>query len=159
VGVILAKRTSRGFVDTDVLIQTSQSRTLQEIVDEDGYIALRRIEEETLLDLSVQNHVIATGGSAVYSKPAMAYLKSIGLVVFLKVGLAVLQSRVHDFETRGLAKRPDQSFAELFEERMGLYTAYADITIRCAGLNQEEICSKIIKKETAKSGTRLNTDL
>ena len=51
-------------MDTDVLIQTSQHRTLQDIVDTDGYIALRSIEEEVLLGLSVHNHVIATGGTA-----------------------------------------------------------------------------------------------
>ncbi len=39
VGVILAKKTTRDFVDTDVLIQTSEGRTLQDIVDMDGYAA------------------------------------------------------------------------------------------------------------------------
>ena len=72
VGVILAKLTSRDFVDTDVLIQTSQGRTLQDIVDTEGYALLRKIEEEVLLGLSVRNCVIATGGSAVYSDSAMA---------------------------------------------------------------------------------------
>ncbi len=146
VGVILAKQTSRGFVDTDVLIQTSQGRTLQDIVDTDGYLALRKIEEDILLGLSLHGHVIATGGSAVYSAPAMCYLKSDGLIVFLDVDLAALESRVHDFRTRGLAKLPDQSFADLFQERFSLYTKYADITIKSAGLTQEVVCAKIIEE-------------
>ncbi|MBW1704967.1 MAG: shikimate kinase [Deltaproteobacteria bacterium] len=146
VGVILAKQTSRDYVDTDVLIQTSQGRTLQEIVDADGYAGLRRIEENILLGLSVHNHVIGTGGSAVYSAPAMSYLKSCGIAIFLDVDLATLESRVLDFGTRGLAKRPGQSFAELFEERFMLYKKYADITIKCAGLTQEEVCAKIIEE-------------
>ncbi len=151
VGVILAKQTSRDYVDTDVLIQTSQGRILQEIVDEDGYAGLRRIEEDILLGLSVHNHVIATGGSAVYSDPAMGYLKSRGIAIFLDVDLATLESRVHDFGTRGLAKRPEQSFADLFEERSMLYTKYADVTIKCAGLSQEEVCAKIIGKVGVKT--------
>ena len=146
VGVILAKQTSRDFVDTDVLIQTSQSRTLQEIVDLDGYVALREIGEGILLGLSVQNHVIATGGSAVYSDPSMCHLKSDGVILFLDVDLSALESRVHDFKTRGLAKRPDQSFADLFRERFVLYTKYADITIKCAGLTQEDVCARIIEE-------------
>ena len=146
VGVILAKQTSRDYVDTDVLIQTSQGRTLQEIVDADGYAGLRKIEEDIVLGLSVHNHVIATGGSAVYSDSAMGYLKSDGVAVFLDVDLATLESRVHDFGTRGLAKRPDQSFADLFQERLTLYKKYADITIKCAGLTQEEVCAKIIEE-------------
>jgi len=151
VGVILAKQTSRDFVDTDVLIQTSQERTLQDIVDIDGYAVLRKIEEDVLLGLFVQNHVIATGGSAVYSDRAMTQLKLDGLVIFLDVDLPTLVSRVHDFRTRGLAKRPDQSFADLFHERLTLYTKYADTIIKCAGLTQEEVCARIIDQTREKS--------
>ncbi|MCP4256332.1 MAG: shikimate kinase [Planctomycetes bacterium] len=145
VGVILAKQTSRDFVDTDVLIQVSQERTLQDVIDTDGYAELRKIEEEVLLGLSVQNHVIATGGSAAYSDPAMTHLRSDGVVIFLDVDIATLESRVRDFSTRGLAKRPEQSFAELFDERLSLYNKYADVTIKCAGMTQEDVCAKIIE--------------
>jgi shikimate kinase len=144
VGVILAKLTSRDFVDTDVLIQTSQGRTLQDIVDTQGYMALREVEERILLKLDCSNHVIATGGSAVYSHAAMTHLKSNGTVVFLNVELSVLKARIHDYATRGLAKRPDQSFDELFEERFILYTKYADVTIECKDFTQEKVCEKII---------------
>jgi shikimate kinase len=146
VGVILAKQTSRGFIDTDVLIQTSHGRTLQHIVDNDGYAALRKIEEDILTGLSLQNHVIATGGSAAYSDRAMTHLKSDGVTIFLDVDRATLESRIPDFSTRGIAKRPDQSFDELFDERHVLYTKYADLTIKCAGLNQEDVCTRIIQE-------------
>lgn len=145
VGVILAKKTSRSFVDTDLLIQTHENRKLQDIVDHDGYVALRQIEERVLLGLSVRNHVIATGGSAVYSDRAMAHLKSDGLIVFLDVNLATLESRIPDFSTRGLAKRPDQSLSELFEERFALYVEYAGVTIPCDSLTHEEVCARIIE--------------
>jgi shikimate kinase len=144
VGIILAKLTSRDFVDTDLLIQTSQGRTLQDIVDTEGYMALREIEEHILLKLDCFNHVIATGGSAVYSHAAMIHLKSKAIVVFLNVEVPVLKSRIRDFATRGLAKRPDQSFDDLFEERFTLYTKYADVTIECKDFTQEEVCEKII---------------
>ena len=146
VGVILAKLTSRDFVDTDVLIQTCRGRALQDIVDTEGYMALRGIEEDILLGLDCNNYVIATGGSAVYGDAAMRHLKSDGVVVFLDVDLGTLRSRVKDFDTRGLAKRPDQSFASLFDERFALYTKYADVTIDCASLTQEEVCDRIIAR-------------
>ena len=146
VGILLAKRTSRDFVDTDVLIQISQGRLLQDIVDTDGYMALRKIEEEIILGLHCGHHVIATGGSAVYSPAAMEHLKSNGIVVFLDVDLFTLESRIQDFGTRGLAKRPDQTLSELFEERLILYRKYADITIDCVGLSHEEVCAQIIHR-------------
>ena len=159
VGVILAKKTSRDFVDTDVLIQTSQKRTLQDIVDTDGYAVLRKIEEEALLGLFMQNHVIATGGSAAYSDQAMTHLKSDGILIFLDVDLATLESRVRDFSTRGIARRPDQSFAELFDERFALYTKHADITIKCDGMTQEQVCERLIEEVTvSKASKRMNAD-
>jgi shikimate kinase len=153
VGVILAKCLSRNFLDTDVLIQTEQGRLLQDIVDRDGYLALRAIEEAVLLKLECRNHVIATGGSAVYSSRAMDHLKSAGIVVFLNVNLATLKKRVRDYDTRGLAKRPDQTVDDLFSERFELYRRYADVTIDCDELTHEEVCAEIARRlETACSG-------
>jgi shikimate kinase len=146
VGVILAKAMSCNFLDTDLLIQSSLHRSLQDIVDRDGHLALRRFEEDGLLSLNVENHVVATGGSAVYSERAMAHLTSIGTVVFLDVDLASLQQRIHNFGTRGLAKRPEQSLADLFAEREALYRNAAEITVNCSGLTQEDVCSRIINE-------------
>jgi shikimate kinase len=144
VGVILAKLLSRNFIDTDILIQTSEQRTLQDIVDKQGYMALRRIEERILLSLDCEAHVIATGGSAVYSQSGMERLRANGIVVYLQVDLPNLESRVRDLTTRGLAKRPDQTFADLYEERTSLYSRYADLTIGCNELTHEEVCTRII---------------
>jgi shikimate kinase len=145
VGAILAKLTGRDFIDTDVLIQTQQGRALQDIVDRNGYLALRASEGKILQALECRNHVIATGGSAVYCHAAMMHLKSGGIVVFLDVDLKTLEKRVHDYETRGLAKRPDQSVTDLYTERAALYRHYADVTIDCVGLSHEEVCAKIIE--------------
>ena len=151
-GVILAKRASLGFVDTDVLIQTSQGQTLQEVVDTKGHEALRRIEEEVILALSVRHHVIATGGSAVYSSRAMSHLRSDGLIIYLEVDLPALKRRVPDYSRRGIAKRPDQSFSDLFAERTALYEKYADLTVPCAGLSQEAVCDKILEAAEGRTG-------
>jgi shikimate kinase len=144
VGVILAKMASLDFVDTDILIQRA-GKSLQEIIDADGYLVLRRIEEEVLLKLDCCDHVIATGGSAVYSPAAISHLKEDGVIVFLDVDIETLQSRIRNYETRGLAKRPDQTLEELFAERLALYREYADITISGAGLTQEEVCDAILR--------------
>jgi len=144
VGVLLAKRTCRSFVDTDVLIQSQEGRPLQEIVDKDGHLALRAIEEQVIVGHGCIGCVIATGGSAVYSPVAMEHLKRHGTVVFLDVDLATLEERVQDLDTRGLAKRPHQSFRDLYNERKPLYRKYADITIDCGGLTHEAVCVSVI---------------
>jgi shikimate kinase len=146
-GVMLAKALAKDFVDTDVLIQLQEGKTLQDIVDTDGYLKLRSIEERVLLDTQYANHIIATGGSAVYSSAAMQHLRHFGPIVFLDVGLDELRSRIKDFDTRGLARKPNQSLEELYDERRALYKTYATITINCNGKSQEQILAEIIYEE------------
>ncbi len=143
IGVILAKHSSRYFVDTDVLIQTSEQKSLQQILEEKGYMALREVEERILLSLSVSNHVIATGGSAAYSSAAMKHLETDGIVIFLHVDFTELLGRVSDFDTRGIARSPEQTFHDLYDERSVLYKKYADITIDCANKTQDQISEAI----------------
>ena len=143
VGVILAKQSSYDFVDTDLLIQNSEGRTLQNIIDRHGHAHLRKIEEAILVHLAVQSSVIATGGSAVYSETAMQHLRQTGTLVFLNVDLPTLRERVGDFSKRGIARDANQSFSDLFEERFALYSKYADIRIDCTDLSQEDICIAI----------------
>jgi shikimate kinase len=146
IGVMLAKRLSYGFVDTDILIQISEHRPLQDIVDSDGYMVLRNIEECIILDLNCHRQVIATGGSAVYSQKAVRHLQELGTIVFLDTKIKTLVTRIKDMQTRGIARRPDQSFEDLFAERSALYKKYAEITIECSELNHEEVCDGIVKK-------------
>ena len=152
VGIILAKVTSKFFIDTDVLIQTTEGRSLQDIVDNDGHMALRQIEERVLLDLQCSDHIISTGGSAAYSEAAMVHLQKNALFIFLHADLDTLRMRITNFDTRGLAKRVDQSFEDLFNERYALYRKYADLTIHTEGHTQEEVCSQIVYEIALLSG-------
>lgn len=144
VGVLLAKRLGLGFVDTDLLIQQKAGRTLQDIVDADGYQALRAIEEEVLLELAVEGQVISTGGSAVYSEKALAHLKQGGVVVFLDIPLDEMIHRIGDHSLRGISRRPDQSFEDLYDERFKLYKRYCDLWVKASGLNQDEVCEAVV---------------
>ena len=139
IGVVLAKELAKDFIDTDVLIQVREKQTLQEIMDASDYLNLRRIEGEVLLETDLPNHVIATGGSAVYGDAGMQHLKAYGPVVFLSVSLDELRRRIHNYESRGIARRPDQSFDDVFAERNRLYRHYADVVVECDGLNQAQV--------------------
>lgn len=146
VGVLLAKRTTRRFVDTDILIQLREHRSLQEIMNAEGYMRLREIEAEVISAFQGEGCVVATGGSAPYCPRAMATLQRGGVVVFLKVSVPTLRGRITDYETRGIAKPRDQSFDELFAERQALYIKYADITIDCDALKQDETCQAVLEE-------------
>lgn len=144
VGVILAKRASHDFIDTDLVIQSVEHRSLQAIMDKEGYMKLREIEARVLQTLNVENHIISTGGSAVYSDAAMQHLRKNGTTIYLDVSLDTLRARITDYETRGIAKRPDQSFDDLFLERTRLYTKYADLIVKGDGMTQDAVCDHIM---------------
>ena len=146
IGVLLAKQSSKNFIDTDVLIQVNHGQGLQDIVNKDGFLALRKIEEDVLLSMNCVNFVIATGGSAVYSEKAMLKLKADATTVYLDVPLDELKRRVKNFETRGITKRPDQTFEDLFQERLMLYKKYADIIIPCSQNNQDDLAALICRE-------------
>ncbi|MBT3878162.1 MAG: shikimate kinase [Candidatus Scalindua sp.] len=143
VGIILAKNLSFGFIDTDVLIQINQQKSLQQILDESDHLNLRKIEEHEIMKLNIRNHVIATGGSAAYSTNAMSHLLNISTVIFLEVSFEEIKRRIHNFKTRGIAKSETQTFRDLYEERQSIYKKYAEITIDCNRLDQEEIAMQI----------------
>lgn len=143
IGVVLAKRINLQFVDTDLIIQTTQHRTLQQIMDAEGFDEFCRIEEEAVLGLDVEQHVIATGGSVCYGSLAMIHLKRLGKIVFLKTSLETLEQRLSNMATRGIALKPGQCLEDLFHERNALYEHYADLTIECDGLNVERISELI----------------
>lgn len=143
VGVLLAKALFRNFIDTDLVVQSAEGRRLQDIVDEVGKAAFQAIEEKHVLSIHVPGAVIATGGSVVYSEKAMNHLKSSGTVIYLELPLAQLEARVSNLDSRGLAMDSDQTFADIFNERLPLYEKYADHTIHCDGLNHEEVVAAI----------------
>lgn len=145
IGIILAKYLSFGFIDTDILIQINRQKSLQQIIDESDYLNLRKIEEAEILKINIANHVIATGGSAIYSEKAMTHLQRISKIVFLEADYEELTKRIHNFESRGIAKAKNQTFLEIYDERQVLYKKFAELTIDCNTLDQEEIAALIVK--------------
>ena len=145
VGPLLAERTGRLFLDCDTLLAQREGRDLQEIVDSDGHLALRAIEERVLMEISANHHVIATGGSAIYSDKAMRHLKTLGHIVWLRLDIDEVRRRLGDFTARGLVKRPEQTLANLYIERQPLYQRHAEIVADCVGLNPDEVVENIVQ--------------
>lgn len=147
-GVLLSKELAKEFVDTDLLIQSAYNKTLQAILVSEGYLALRQYEEEILVNTHYTNHVIATGGSAVYSEKAMRHLKQFGTIIFLDLSSDELQKRIHNMDSRGIARPEDQSFADVYAERRPLYLHYADRVIDC---NQKTVAALLNEITTDKN--------
>jgi len=145
IGVVLAKTMNKGFVDTDLLIQQREGKTLQNIINEHGNDYFHQIEESVLLDLDVNNYVVATGGSAIYFDRAMEHLKEKGKVVYIKVSLETILERLNNIKTRGVTLGKGQTIEDLYHQRVPLYEKHADLVIEAEDLHIEEIVEKIIE--------------
>ena len=144
IGVLLAKTMGFSFVDTDLIIQQETGRLLQDIIDKDGLDAFCEAEERAICSVTVrENAVIATGGSAVYSRKAMEWLKKYGKVYYLSLPTDELMRRLNNIRTRGIAMRPEDTLEDVFSRRSALYEEFADMIVDCHGRSPEDTVSEI----------------
>lgn len=146
VGVLLAKRLGKRFVDTDLLIQEQEGRLLSEIIKEEGLEKFIEIENQVNASVMVENSVIAPGGSAVYGKEAMEHFKEIAEIVYLKLSYRSVARRLGDLTQRGVVFRPDQTLKALYKERCPLYEKYADYIVECDGKKIGETLEAVREK-------------
>lgn len=144
VGVLLAKSVLMDFVDTDLIIQKLHGKSLCEIIDEKGTEEFLKIENDAICSCDYTDCVVATGGSAVYGKEAMAKLKEKGITVYLDLPLEKIEKRLSDIHSRGVAMKNGSTVEELYKERTHLYQKYADITVDCSELTAEMCVEKIL---------------
>lgn len=144
-GVVLAKELGFEFIDADLLIQKRENRLLKEIIAEDGVDGFLKIENDVNASIETDKTVIATGGSVIYGAEAMAHLKEIGTVVYLKLDYETLDSRLGSLKGRGVVLKDGQTLKSLYEERIPLYEKYADIIVDEQGLNLEETLTSVLK--------------
>ena len=141
VGRELAKILHFRLIDSDVLIEEQQGKSLQKILDDEGYIRLREIENSVLKNLYFKEIILSTGGSAVYSDEAMKHIQQNSTVIFLDVPFSEILERVPSFLDRGFAKAPRQSIEDAFEERQELYNKYSHHIVS----NSEDLHSCVSK--------------
>lgn len=145
IGVILAKRLGYDFVDTDNLISDREKTTLQDIIDKKGVSEFLKIEGIVGEELNIDNAVIATGGSMVFSDSAMKNLLKDSKCVFIDVPLPEIKRRVKNINTRGIAMEKDDTLDTLYEKRMPKYREYADITVEVKQNSKiDNVVSKIL---------------
>ena len=143
VGVILAKILGMDFTDTDIVIQQREGARLKEIIAERGIEGFLAAEEQALLNTNVQNTVIATGGSAVYSSAGMEHLKKDSDIVYLEVSFDEIIKRLKNVKERGVVLHAGETLEEMYKTRTALYAKYADHIITEDGFSIEGTVSAV----------------
>ena len=121
VGIVVAKRLGKGFIDSDLLIQEQEGKLLREIIAEVGDDGFLKIENQVNRDIKAENAVISPGGSVVYCEEAMKH-----------------------FKKRGVVLKDGQTLKDLYDERKVLFEKYADVTISEEGCQIEETIENVL---------------
>lgn len=148
VGVILAKVLGMNFIDSDLLIQEQEGMLLKDIIEKEGLQGYLAIENQVNRDISVDNTVIATGGSVVYCSEAMEHFRNTAKVVYIKLSYNTISKRLGNIRQRGVVLRDGQTLLDLYCERCPLYEEYAHIVVDAEGLGIEELMEKISMEVT-----------
>lgn len=143
-GVLAAKILLKNFFDTDLLIQSIESKRLQQIIDEKGVAEFKKAEEQAVLSLDIKGTVIATGGSVVYSEKAMRHLKSMGKIIYMHLSYEEMKGRIKNLSTRGIVLENGETLLDMYNERLPLYKKYADHVIDCDGNSIDATVAEIV---------------
>ena len=145
----------RPVIDVDNRIESRAGASVTAIFENLGESAFRQLEAEQLLELAEEPpSVVACGGGIVVNHENRAFLKSAGLVVYLRVTAGETLARVGADGTRPLLSGPGGVIVatKLLEARESLYAAVADITVDTVARTPDEVARDVVLavKESAR---------
>lgn len=142
-GVLLAKALGYGFADTDLVIQEKTGCLLKDLIAREGLPGFLAQEEEVILSQDWHRHVIATGGSVVYSEKLREKFQR-ERVVYLRMSREEMERRLSDIHSRGVVIRAGQTLKDLWAERDPLYRRWAPLTVESLPADPEATLETLV---------------
>ena len=123
VGEELASLMGRELIDTDRMVIEQTGRTPADIIEKNGEAAFRQIESECVAMAGKQSgKIIATGGGVPTIERNHDALRQNGTIVFLR-------REIEQLDTAGRPLSQKTSPALLYEKRLPIYKALADVIV------------------------------
>ena len=147
VGLALAKRLNKEFLDLDDLIEEKTGKRINEIFKEKGEPYFRKLEKEALKEVAQKKDlVIGCGGGLVVDPGNLSLLKETGTVICLSAAVDKILFRSKGTDQRPLlnVSDPKVKVIELLVKR-GPFYKKAHFTIDTTDLTVEQVVDKIIQ--------------
>ena len=148
IGRMLAKSLNLEFVDSDIVVEGQERRTIADIFKVSGEAYFRELERQSIIDLvsEAESKVIGTGGGAFMNAETREIIKEKTLSVFLQGDCALLVKRVGTGVGRPLfeGKQPEDVLSALIKERYPIYKQ-ADIVVEAKDEPLQETLNRVIE--------------
>ncbi len=150
VGRLLADRLGLPFVDTDLVVEDRERRTIPQIFEADGESAFRDVEQVVVADvLSGPEAVVSLGGGACGREGTREVLRT-HTVVHLDVSFEQAKRRTAGDTYRPMLRRPD--LADLHATRREVFRSLADVDVATDGRRAEVIALEVLDGVTGQEG-------
>ena len=145
---VLAKRTGKRFVDTDLLIESAAGKKIPEIFLEDGEESFRTMERTAVCTaLAGDAEIVALGGGAILNEQTQRDLENFPRVVFLDVSISNAAPRVgFNRERPLLIGNPRAQWLALMEKRRPIYEKLSKTIISTDNKKPEEVAIELLKQ-------------
>ena len=145
--IALSKQLGLRYVSIDKLIEKKENRPIADIFAKNGEEYFRKIESETVKEVSEEQGIaIDAGGGAVIKEENVKNLKKNGVIICLTARPDVILKRTKNQKHRPLLNvhDPKNKIEELLAARSQYYKA-ADFTIDTSDLSVNEVAEEIKK--------------
>lgn len=130
VGKELAKLMGTKFVDMDTYIETKEGMSIPEIFAQKGEPYFRKVEVETVVELSKGNAIVGCGGGAMLNTTSAEVGRKSGQVIFLDVPFNVCYKRIKGDTNRPIVmNNSKEQLQDIFNQRHEIYQANSSFKV------------------------------
>jgi shikimate kinase len=152
IGKSIARTIDWSFVDSDLLVIKKSGKSIQDIIDTEGWEAFRRLERSALKQICADDRqVVATGGGVVLDEANIQAMKTSGMVVWLDATAETIQKRMLQDKSTGnfrpalTDKGRIEEIEDMLSQRMPYYESASDFNIGTDDVPVSEITKGIIE--------------
>lgn len=134
VGKELANLIGTKFIDMDSYIEKKEGLKIPQIFSTKGEPYFRKIEAETVIELSKTNAIIGCGGGAMINPKSAEVGRKSGKVIFLDVPFEICYERIQGDTNRPIViNNTKEQLENIYNERHKIYEENCSIKIEING--------------------------
>lgn len=144
IGKMLSRKINFNFYDLDQVIESKTHMKIPQIFATRGEPYFRKLESKYLKSLSRKKKtVISLGGGTLLDKQNLKYVRSTGILVYLKLDFNRLLKRIRKTNRPLVKKQSKKRIKDLFQQRAVHYKK-ADLTMNTNEKTKGEIVRNLV---------------